>query len=92
MVTLLSEEVRLQEVVAKETLEQTKKEIGNARKASSHYQKEAEKCNLGIKTCEEARERVEAELVFERRLSALWEKRARQFGWIHTTNVHCSLF
>ncbi|KAK7337822.1 hypothetical protein VNO77_18409 [Canavalia gladiata] len=81
LLTMLSEELNLQKIVANETLEHTKRLVMDARKTFSHYQKEAEKCNVGMETCEEARERAEAELVEERRLTALWEKRAREYGW-----------
>ncbi|KAI4301842.1 hypothetical protein L6164_035082 [Bauhinia variegata] len=81
MLTMLSEELNLQKIVENETLVHTKKSLVDSRRAFSHYQKEAEKCNVGIETCEEARERAEAELIDERNLSALWEKRAREYGW-----------
>lgn len=80
-VALLSEELALQKSVANETLQRSKELITDARKASSHYQREAEKCTAGIETCEEARERAEKELGEESRLSALWEERAREHGW-----------
>ncbi|KDO44988.1 hypothetical protein CISIN_1g034629mg [Citrus sinensis] len=80
-VALLSEELALQKSVANETLQRSKELIMDARKASSHYQREAEKCTAGIETCEEARERAEKDLGEESRLSALWEKRAREHGW-----------
>ncbi|XP_004494644.1 uncharacterized protein [Cicer arietinum] len=79
--TILSEELRLQKIVANETLEHTKRLVINARNTFSQYKKEAEKCNLGMETCEEERERAEAEVVEERRLTALWENRARAYGW-----------
>lgn len=81
VVTLTVEELELRKTVANETLEHTRALISDARKASSHYQKEAEKCSVGVETCEEAREIAEAQLVQERRLSALWEERARELGW-----------
>ncbi|XP_061348523.1 uncharacterized protein LOC133293917 [Gastrolobium bilobum] len=81
LLTLLSEELNLQKIVANETLEHTKRLVLEARKTISHYKKEAEKCNAGVGTCEEARERAEAELIKERRLTALWENLAREYGW-----------
>ncbi|CAL0302277.1 unnamed protein product [Lupinus luteus] len=81
LLTMLSEELNLQKIVANETLEHTKRLIMDTRKTSSQYQKEAEKCNVGVETCEEARERVEAELIEELRLSALWENRTIEYGW-----------
>ncbi|KAK7284319.1 hypothetical protein RJT34_19064 [Clitoria ternatea] len=88
LLTMLSEELNLQKVVANETLEHTKRLIMDARKSFSQYQKEAEKCNVGMETCEAARERAEAELTEERRLTALWETRAREYGWNNTRRKH----
>ncbi|KAF5740586.1 hypothetical protein HS088_TW11G00660 [Tripterygium wilfordii] len=80
-VSLLSEELNLRKIVANETMERTKASIADARKGSSQYQKEAEKCNAGMETCEAARESAEKELIEEFKLSALWERRAQQLGW-----------
>lgn len=82
LLTMLSEELNLQKIVANETLEHTKQLIMDARKTFSHYQKEAEKCNIGVETCEEARERAEAELIEEHKLTTLWENRASEYGWV----------
>ncbi|KAJ7978026.1 DUF1068 domain-containing protein [Quillaja saponaria] len=79
--TVLSEEIALHDIVVRDTMEHTKGLIMDTRKSSYLYQKEAEKCNVGIKTCEEARERAEAELIEERKITTLWENRARQQGW-----------
>lgn len=87
LLTMLSEELNLQKIVANETLEHTKRLIMDSKKTFSHYQKEAEKCNVGVETCEEARERAEAELIEELRLSALWENRAREYGWKDITSL-----
>ncbi|XP_012089123.1 uncharacterized protein LOC105647590 isoform X2 [Jatropha curcas] len=81
IVALLSEEIALQRRVANDSLEHTRALVMDARKASLHYQKEAEKCNAQTETCEEARERAEAGLVEEYKLTAEWEKRARELGW-----------
>lgn len=80
-ITLLSEELSLQKNVSEDSLKRTKALITDAKKSSSHYQKEAEKCNTGMETCEEARENAVAALTEERKLSALWEERARELGW-----------
>lgn len=84
IVVLLSEELTLQKAVVNETLRHSSALIMNARKASAHYQREAEKCNAGIETCEDARERAERELMVERRITAMWENRAREYGWKDT--------
>ncbi|KAF3628442.1 putative 39S ribosomal protein L45, mitochondrial-like [Capsicum annuum] len=79
--SLLAEEINLQKNVTDDILERTKALIMSAKRASSHYQKESEKCNIGIDTCEGGREKAEAALIEERKLSALWETRAIEFGW-----------
>ncbi|OVA20106.1 Protein of unknown function DUF1068 [Macleaya cordata] len=81
IIDLLSEELSLQKNVTNDNMQHTRASILEARKTSSQYQKEAEKCNAGMETCEEAREKAEAALIAERKLSALWEKRARENGW-----------
>ncbi|PON85508.1 Glutathione synthase [Trema orientale] len=81
MTTLTLEELELHNAVASETLEHTKALVFYARITSSNYQNEAEKCNAGVATCEEARERAESRLIEERKLSTLWEERARKLGW-----------
>lgn len=88
IVALLSEEIDLQKRVDNDSSEHTRALIMDARRASSHYQKEAEKCNAQTETCEEARERAEAELVEEYKLSALWEKRARELGWKYNRKMY----
>ncbi|KAL1350607.1 hypothetical protein HN51_014639 [Arachis hypogaea] len=84
-VTMLSEEINLQKIVANESMEHARRLVMDARKSISHYQEEAVKCNLAVETCEEARERAETQLIQERRLTALWENRAREYGWKDTT-------
>ncbi|CAN4108690.1 unnamed protein product [Withania somnifera] len=79
--TLLAEEINLQKNVTDDVLERTKSLIMSTKKASSHYQKESEKCSIGIDTCEGGREKAEAALIEERKLSELWETRAIEFGW-----------
>ncbi|KAL5566151.1 hypothetical protein UlMin_029315 [Ulmus minor] len=56
LTTLTHEELDLQKIVAHETLEHTKVLINDAKIASSHYQREIDKCNAAVETCEEARE------------------------------------
>lgn len=88
VVALLSEELSLQKDVANDTMQHTNALIMGARRTSSHYQKEVEKCIAGVQTCEEARERAERELAQELKLSALWEKRAREHGWKANTRTY----
>ncbi|KAI3863900.1 hypothetical protein MKW98_031492 [Papaver atlanticum] len=80
-IDLLSEELSLLKGVMDNNMKHTRALVSDARKTSSQYQKEAEKCNVGIETCEEAREKAEAQLRAELKQSALWESRARENGW-----------
>ena len=88
LMTLMIEELDLHKTVANETLDHTDALISHARTASLHYQREAEKCNAGVETCEEAREGTEAQLAEEHRLSALWEERARELGWEYNRRLY----
>ncbi|XP_027338219.1 uncharacterized protein LOC113852176 [Abrus precatorius] len=78
---LLSEEVKQKEAEAEEKQRIADTTLLEAKKIASQYQKEADKCNSGMETCEEARERAEAALENQMKETALWELRARQRGW-----------
>ncbi|XP_061356481.1 uncharacterized protein LOC133300917 [Gastrolobium bilobum] len=78
---LLSEELKLRENQALENQQRADMALLEAKKIASQYQKEADKCNSGMETCEEAREKAELTLVAQKKLTALWELRARQKGW-----------
>ncbi|KAL8209090.1 hypothetical protein R6Q57_008502 [Mikania cordata] len=78
---LLSEELKLREAEALESQQRADMALLEAKKLTSQYQKEADKCNSGMETCEEAREKAEAALVAQKQQSELWESRARQRGW-----------
>ncbi|RVW45913.1 hypothetical protein CK203_068662 [Vitis vinifera] len=78
---LLSEELKLREAEAQENQQRADMALLEAKKMASQYQKEADKCNMGMETCEEAREKAEATLDIQRKLTAMWEFRARQRGW-----------
>ncbi|XP_042394988.1 uncharacterized protein LOC121985535 [Zingiber officinale] len=80
-VDLLTEEVKLQEAVAEEHAHHMNASLLDAKKSASQYQKEAQKCIAATEICEEARERAEASLRKEKKITALWERRARQLGW-----------
>ena len=80
-VDLLTEELRLQEAVAEEHALHMNVTLIEAKRLASQCQKEAEKCNSATETCEEARERAEAALTKERRMTYIWEQRARRSGW-----------
>ncbi|MQL97540.1 hypothetical protein Taro_030232 [Colocasia esculenta] len=80
-VDLLTEELKLQEAVAEEHNHHMNYTVVEARRLASQYQKEAEKCNTATETSEEARERAEASLRREKKLTSRWEHRARQLGW-----------
>ncbi|KAK7261128.1 hypothetical protein RIF29_27432 [Crotalaria pallida] len=78
---VLSEELKLRETQAVENQQHADLALLEAKKIASQYQKEADKCNSGMETCEEAREKAEISLVAQKKLTALWEQRARQKGW-----------
>ncbi|XP_004287110.1 PREDICTED: uncharacterized protein LOC101307237 [Fragaria vesca subsp. vesca] len=80
-VDLLTEELKLQEAVAAEHTRHMNITFAEAKRVAIQYQREAEKCNAATETCEEARERSEALLIKERKVTSLWERRARQVGW-----------
>ncbi|KAJ7979631.1 DUF1068 domain-containing protein [Quillaja saponaria] len=80
-VDILTEELKLQEAVAQEHIRHMNITFAEAKRVASQYRKEAEKCNTATETCEQARERSEAMLIKERKVTSLWERRARQMGW-----------
>ncbi|RAL53697.1 hypothetical protein DM860_015425 [Cuscuta australis] len=80
-VDLVSEELKLQETVDIERARRMNITVTEARRLASEYQQEAEKCNTATETCEVRREGAQVLLAKEKKLSALWEKRARQLGW-----------
>jgi len=80
-VDLLTEELKLQEAVADEHSRHMNVTLAEAKRVASQYQKEAEKCNAATEICESARERAQALLLKERKITFLWERRARQLGW-----------
>ncbi|KAI3744436.1 hypothetical protein L1987_57516 [Smallanthus sonchifolius] len=80
-VDLLSEELKLQETVGEEHMRHMNITVGEARRVAAQYQKEAEKCNTATETCEQARELAEALTRQEKKMTLLWERRARQLGW-----------
>ncbi|KAL8168089.1 hypothetical protein V2J09_009588, partial [Rumex salicifolius] len=78
---LLTEELKLQEAVAAELAQHMNGTFTEARRIALLYQMEAEKCNAATETCEQARERSVALLTKEKRITSLWERRARKLGW-----------
>ena len=78
---LLSEEVKLREAKALENQQHADMALLEAKKMASQYQKDADKCSSGMETCEEAREKAEATLETQKKLTAMWALRARQRGW-----------
>ena len=78
---LLAEELKLREAESLEHQRRADMALLEAKKVTSQYQKEADKCTSGMETCEEAREKAEAALTAQKRLTAMWEQRARQKGW-----------
>ncbi|KAB5560372.1 hypothetical protein DKX38_005329 [Salix brachista] len=91
---MLSEELRLNEEEAQKKQQRADVALLEAKRMTSQYQKEAEKCNSGMDTCEAARERAEEVLQEQRKLSAIWEFRARERGWregLMRSHVHQNL-
>jgi gamma-tubulin complex component 2 len=80
-VDLLNEELKLQQVVAEEHSHHMNATLVEAKRQATQYQREAEKCNAATETCEETREQSEAAISKEKKLTAMWEQRARQLGW-----------
>ncbi|XP_076912817.1 uncharacterized protein LOC143571214 [Bidens hawaiensis] len=78
---ILSEELKLRETEAVESQQCADMALLEAKKLTSQYQKEADKCNSGMETCEEAHEKAEASLLSQKEQTAMWELRARQKGW-----------
>ncbi|KAJ4794074.1 hypothetical protein LUZ62_045320 [Rhynchospora pubera] len=78
---LLTEELKLHEAVAEEQRHHANATLADARRLASQYQHEVDKCNMATEACEESRERSAAALAKERKITALWERRARQLGW-----------
>ena len=78
---LLTEELKLQEAVSEEHARHMNITLAEAKRVASQYQREADKCNTATETCEQAREQAEAHLIRERKMTLLWEQRARQMGW-----------
>ena len=80
-VDLLSEELKLQESVSEEHSRHMNGTFAEAKRIATQYEREAEKCNAATETCEGARERAEALLIKERKVTSMWERRARHMGW-----------
>ncbi|CAH8380833.1 unnamed protein product [Eruca vesicaria subsp. sativa] len=78
---LLTEELKQREAASMEKHKRVDTGLLEAKKVTSSYQKEADKCNSGMETCEEAREKSEKALVEQKKLTSMWELRARQKGW-----------
>lgn len=78
---LLTEELKQREAASMEKHKRVDTGLLEAKKITSSFQKEADKCNSGMETCEEAREKSEKALVEQKKLTSMWELRARQKGW-----------
>ncbi|KAI4320006.1 hypothetical protein MLD38_033534 [Melastoma candidum] len=78
---MLFEELKQKEAQSLDSENKANTMLLEAKRMASQYQKEADKCSSGMETCEEARERSEGMLEEQRRLSSMWELRARQRGW-----------
>ncbi|GMH04472.1 hypothetical protein Nepgr_006311 [Nepenthes gracilis] len=81
LVDLLTEELKLQDAVALEHAQHMNATLAEARRVASQYQGEADKCIAATETCEAARQHAEALLIREKKVTSLWERRARRLGW-----------
>ncbi|KAH0854266.1 LOW QUALITY PROTEIN: hypothetical protein HID58_090066, partial [Brassica napus] len=70
---MVAEELKLREAQAQE--DEWRADSGVS------VSEEADKCSMGMETCEQAREKSDATLDEQRRVSYMWELRARQNGW-----------
>ncbi|WJX25183.1 hypothetical protein P8452_14247 [Trifolium repens] len=61
--------------------EMEKAVCGSSNGGTKVTRREADKCVAATETCEQAREQAEAKLTKERKITLVWEKRARQMGW-----------
>ncbi|KAJ6725204.1 hypothetical protein OIU85_023059 [Salix viminalis] len=78
---MLKDELRLSEEEAQKKQQRADLALLEAKRMTSQYQKEAEKCNSGMDSCEEAREKAEDAVEEQGKLTAIWELRARERGW-----------
>ncbi|KAL5698862.1 hypothetical protein ACHQM5_029843 [Ranunculus cassubicifolius] len=77
----LAEELKLLKTVTEEHARHMNVSYIAAKRLGSQYEREAEKCNTATQACEDARERVEALLIKEKKVTSIWEERARKSGW-----------
>jgi hypothetical protein len=80
LTNMLKDELRLSEEEAQEKQQRADLALLEAKRMTSQYQKEAEKCDSGMGSCEAAREKAEKVLEEQRKLTAIWELRARERG------------
>ncbi|ESQ51842.1 hypothetical protein EUTSA_v10017291mg [Eutrema salsugineum] len=78
---LLTEELKQREAKSMEKHKREDTALLEAKKIASSFLKEADKCNSGMETCEEAREKSEKALTEQKKMTSMWELRARQKGW-----------
>ena len=76
----LTDELKQREEEAAEAQQEADVKLLEAKKLASQYQKEADKCSSGMDTCEEAQEKSADSLLGQKKLTALWEERARELG------------
>lgn len=80
-VDLLTEELKLQESVAEAHSRHMNITFAEAKRVGAQYQREADKCIAATETCEQAREQAQAKFIKEKKMTLVWERRARQMGW-----------
>ncbi|KAI4372253.1 hypothetical protein MLD38_010507 [Melastoma candidum] len=85
---LLKEQLELTKIIAEESLRRNEAIVKDMKNSAGLYRKEADKCRVGVMTCEEARENAEAKFVLEKKRTAEWERRARERGWVDPSRVY----
>jgi len=81
LTNILKDELRLSEEEAQEKQQRADLALLEAKSMTSQYQKEAEKCDSGMDSCEAAREKAEKVVGEQRKLPAIWELRDREREW-----------
>ncbi|BBN08590.1 hypothetical protein MPTK1_4g12790 [Marchantia polymorpha subsp. ruderalis] len=78
---LMKEEFLLNKIVRQETQLRYEKPIRDAQKKAADHEKEYESCNQKLIESEGAREMAAIDLSNQRKVTLLWEERARTLGW-----------
>ncbi|KAL2630964.1 hypothetical protein R1flu_015650 [Riccia fluitans] len=80
---LLEEELQLEDAVWIGDRARFDSKIQEFEAMAAHYLEESQQCNSEMSASESAREKAEADLVTQRKITYSWESRAHALGWIH---------